>query len=509
MLTTAPTASPKTKVKLGRRWLPVLVGLALLPLLYLLLIDKVGSHPILVWDEGRLAVNAAEMEQHGHWLVTYFNGQPDMWNTKPPFIIWLEVLSLRLFGYSETAFRLPTMLASVATAGLVYVFVCRRLKSLWGAVLAVGILITATGYNEQHGARTGDYDTVLTLWLVMSVFAFFRYVEGGKPRDFGWAAAALVLAALTKGIAGLFWPPAFLLYALYRHRLRWLLSRPEVYLDTVLGALVVVGYYLAREHYNPGYLQAVSDNELGGRLLGTLNEHLHPWHWFLVNMYEGKFMPWLLVLPVAFYFAWRYAPYLAQRHFTVLAGCIVVFHLLVISSASTKLAWYDTPIYPLMAVIVGLGLAPLISSVVASQYARHGAPAAVGAACLFLLLAFSAPALRIYTRIVGVYTWRHNYPELDYGVHIKSMATQMPGATAYTLYSGLDYNPAMMFYGYMGAGKYHHQVKTIFGPQINELRPEEVVVVCGEADTKAVNAKFTTVVLVSEGPCSTLLLHAR
>lgn len=113
------------------------------------------------------------MEQHGHWLVTYFKGQPDMWNTKPPFIIWLDVLSLRLFGYSETAFCLPTIVASVAIAGLVYAFVCRQLKSLWGALFAVVILITATGYNEQHGARTGDYDTVLTLWLILATLAFF------------------------------------------------------------------------------------------------------------------------------------------------------------------------------------------------------------------------------------------------------------------------------------------------------------------------------------------------
>ncbi|UOQ78563.1 hypothetical protein MUN84_08455 [Hymenobacter sp. 5516J-16] len=65
--------------------------------------------PIYLWDESRVAVNAAEMALNNNWLVAHFEGQPDLWNTKPPLLLWLQVLSIKLFGFNEVAIRLPTV----------------------------------------------------------------------------------------------------------------------------------------------------------------------------------------------------------------------------------------------------------------------------------------------------------------------------------------------------------------------------------------------------------------
>ncbi|HEX8427835.1 ArnT family glycosyltransferase [Hymenobacter sp.] len=491
------------------RWQPYLIAIGLLPLLYMMLVHKVGSSPILIWDEGRLAVNAAEMEQNGNWLVTYFDGKPDMWNTKPPLLIWLEVLSLRLLGYSETAFRLPTMIASVLTTALIYFFSYRQLKNLWGAVFAVLILVTATGYNDLHTARTGDYDTLLTLWVTIAALAFFRYLERQRPMDFVWTAVALVLATLTKGIAGLFWPPAFLLYAIYRRRLLWLLRRPEVYIGAVAAVAVVLGYYFAREQYNPGYLAAVSQNELGGRLLTTLEDHWHPWHWYLKSMYDGEFMPWLLLFPLSFLVIWRFSVSAVQRNFTVFAGLVVILHFVLISSSSTMLEWYDMPLYPLAAMLIGLSLGQLLDAMLAWQYKQGGVQAAAFVAVFFTMGLFTVPVVRMYQRISELFEGRREDYTLGYGFQLKAMAAQKPELTTYTLFANTDYNASMMYYRLAAQAKYKHTVALKEAQQIAELKAGDVVVLCGREDINAINKRFHTSTLVKEpeSTCTTVLLQ--
>src|SRR5206468_3140523 len=71
--------------------------------------------PVALQDEARNAVNAIEMSIRGYSLITTFNFQPDLWNTKPPLLIWLMSASMSLFGPSDWAIRLPCALAAMGT----------------------------------------------------------------------------------------------------------------------------------------------------------------------------------------------------------------------------------------------------------------------------------------------------------------------------------------------------------------------------------------------------------
>ncbi len=47
-------------------------------------------------------MNTFYMLNDNDWIVTkYINFEPDMWNTKPPVMIWLQVASINLFGFNE------------------------------------------------------------------------------------------------------------------------------------------------------------------------------------------------------------------------------------------------------------------------------------------------------------------------------------------------------------------------------------------------------------------------
>ncbi len=85
----------------------------LLVLIYFPIFLHLTYMPIRMWDESITGVNAIEMASNHHYFVTYIDGHPDMYNCKPPLLLWCIVLSIKIFGFSELALRLPSAIAAL------------------------------------------------------------------------------------------------------------------------------------------------------------------------------------------------------------------------------------------------------------------------------------------------------------------------------------------------------------------------------------------------------------
>jgi 4-amino-4-deoxy-L-arabinose transferase-like glycosyltransferase len=48
---------------------------------------RLSAIPVRIWDESRNAMNAWSMYLNGNPFIPYYEGAPDMWNTKPPLLI--------------------------------------------------------------------------------------------------------------------------------------------------------------------------------------------------------------------------------------------------------------------------------------------------------------------------------------------------------------------------------------------------------------------------------------
>ena len=138
--------------------------------------------PLHLWDESRQAVNALEMLENGNWLVTHYQGEPDLWNTKPPLLIWLQVLCFKIFGVGVLGVRLPSALAGLATTLLLFFFCKNYLKNQLLGFCSALVLLTTQGFISNHVTRTGDYDSLLTLWTTLTVFLFFAWINSTHPR---------------------------------------------------------------------------------------------------------------------------------------------------------------------------------------------------------------------------------------------------------------------------------------------------------------------------------------
>ena len=96
--------------------------IVLVILIYIPVFSHLDTLPIQLWDESRLAINAYEMHHFGQYLVTHFDGLPDLWNTKPPLLIWMQVFWMKIIGVNEIALRLPSALAALLTIISILIF---------------------------------------------------------------------------------------------------------------------------------------------------------------------------------------------------------------------------------------------------------------------------------------------------------------------------------------------------------------------------------------------------
>lgn len=310
---------------------------------------KLGTAPIYLWDESRLAVNALEMSRHAWSLVTTFDGAPDHWNTKPPLLIWVMAASIKLLGPNEIAVRLPSALAGLATVICVYAFTLRRLGSPLIALLAAAVLLATSGYLHDHAVRAGDYDALLTLWTTGFLFAGYAYLhpETRTRRAYLSICAVLVaLAFLTKAIQGLILLFGLLIYAAISSRRRALLGGWWFWLHALALVIFMVAWYALREAVDPGYFSAANANDLFGRFGSVLEAHEAGPLFYVLLGYEFPFL-----IPGVLASAWL--AWSAKGELRALGKFLLVTiaaYLIVISASRTKLVWYAIPLAPLCAI---------------------------------------------------------------------------------------------------------------------------------------------------------------
>ncbi|OSZ82551.1 hypothetical protein CAP35_04590 [Chitinophagaceae bacterium IBVUCB1] len=316
--------------------------------------------PLQLWDESRLAVNALEMTQTGNMLVTTYEYLPDMWNVKPPLMVWLIAASMKLFGYNEFAVRFPSAIITLLTCMFLFRFMHKNTGNARLAFLSCIILISCEGYVRLHGTRTGDYDVLLTLCTTAYLFNYYLFIENNSNKHLLYFFIFLTLAVFTKSIAGLMFLPALLLYTLWKKKLFSVFKTKYFYLGLLVFIAVLVSYYLMREDKNPGYLQSVWDNELGGRYGSAIEYHKEKPNFYLLQLIQHKYKYWMLItiLPIIFFYNKIKNDLSPLFHFLLLSS---LSFLLVISNAGTKLSWYDMPVYPLLAIITALSIECLIS----------------------------------------------------------------------------------------------------------------------------------------------------
>ena len=215
-------------------WSLVLLGaLFFLPFL--------GGVHLFDWDEINFAECAREMLQTGNFGQVQIDFQP-FWE-KPPLFIWMQALSMHLWGVGEYAARFPNAICGLITLVLLY-RIGNRLHGkpfgwLWGIVY-LGSLLPHLYFKSG----------IIDPWFNLFIFGgLYFFIEGywEKSRKYFFASGALLgLAVLTKGPVGLLLPGLAMVAFWVKMRLKWYV-RPLDFLIVGLTALAVTGLWFCYE----------------------------------------------------------------------------------------------------------------------------------------------------------------------------------------------------------------------------------------------------------------------
>lgn len=322
-------------------------------LIYMPVFGFLDTLPIRIWDEGRVAINAYEMHKNGNLIVTYYCDSPDMWNTKPPLLIWCQVFFMKILGVGEVAIRLPSAIGVFCTCLAILFFSLRYLKNFWIAFIAILVLITSDGFINYHIARTGDYDALLTCFTTATCLFFFSFTETKKNKFLYLFFASALLAVLTKGVAGILFFPAFGLYCLFQKQILLFLKNKHFYIGLFSFVAIALGYYFLREMKNPGYLKAIQENELGGRFMVSQGNQKFNFFFYLDNFVTYRLADRIWFAPCGLLVG-LLSRNTRIKKFSLFLFFITVTFLLIISSGKTKLEWYDAPLFPFISILIAL-----------------------------------------------------------------------------------------------------------------------------------------------------------
>jgi 4-amino-4-deoxy-L-arabinose transferase-like glycosyltransferase len=335
------------------RRLEALAPVAVLALCALFLFVDPRPLPVQLWDESRIAVNALEMHRRGLSLVSTYGFAPDLWNTKPPLLVWLIAAAMAVFGPTAFAVHLPSALAALGTLAITYAFTRRMTGSAWAGAFAALLLALSVGFFGEHGARTGDYDALLCLFTTAYLVVLFFAVHRRRPAPARLLGAGLLGAGalLTKSIAGAVPAAGLGLYLVAVRRWRRPLASPWYAAALLAGLVPAAAFYLAREAAAPGYLAAVWGNDVSGRFLTALDKHAGgPWYYLWV-LFIGLFSasPLALLAPLAIPLTRGKARLGLAFSLCAAAGVVAV-----VSLASTKLPQYAAPALPFLAMATAI-----------------------------------------------------------------------------------------------------------------------------------------------------------
>lgn len=170
----------------------------------LLYIPFLGNVHLFDWDEINFAECAREMIVTGNYWQVQIDFEP-FWE-KPPFFIWLQVLSMKIFGINEIGARFPNAMIGISTLLIIFYmgkrFRNKQFAAIWTALYAISIL-------PHFYFKSGIIDPTFNLLIFISLFFFNSSIHRSRKAYYALLSGiSLGLAFITKG------PVAILLFGL-------------------------------------------------------------------------------------------------------------------------------------------------------------------------------------------------------------------------------------------------------------------------------------------------------
>jgi 4-amino-4-deoxy-L-arabinose transferase-like glycosyltransferase len=261
----------------------------------LLFIPFLGNVPLFDWDEINFAESAREMIETGNYLQVQINYQA--FYEKPPFYIWMQVLSMKVFGVNEFAARFPNALVGIFSM-LALLAIGKRLKNKYFGFLWAMVYVAS--FLPHFYFKTALIDPLFNLFIFTGIYFASKLTENDefisskerrkyRNKSVFYAALFIGLAVLTKG------PVGFLLFLL-AYSLFFILGKFKrinnfweiIYFSIICTITISLWYGVEWYVHGPAFLEGFIDRHIA--LFSTEDAgHGGPFYYHFIVLILGCF----------------------------------------------------------------------------------------------------------------------------------------------------------------------------------------------------------------------------
>lgn len=320
-------------------------------LFLLLYILPLGVRPMAIPDECRYAEIPREMLASGDWVVPRLDGL--RYFEKPVMGYWLNAISIKLFGENSFAARLPSALAAIIMAFLIYMLISafyggHRYGILASLILLTSIEVFAIGV---FCILDGTFSMFITAAMVSFFFAYMEKEGGKRTGLLALFGAFCGLAFLSKGfIAFVIQVVAIVPFMIWEHRWKKLFTLPG--LPIIVAILVALPWGLMIHLREGNFWNYFFWTEHIKRFASNHPQHPQPFWYFIPVMILGA-LPWSFLFPAVVSGMKRGH---LRNPLIRFALCWFLFPFLFFSASHGKLATYILPCFPPLAILIAVGL---------------------------------------------------------------------------------------------------------------------------------------------------------
>ena len=325
----------------------------LLFLCFLLYFWELGRIPFYNYEESKEALVVWEIVNGGGWILPRRNGTE--MPLKPPLFHWIGAgISLLGGQVSEFAVRAPSALAASATVVLIFFF-GQAFWSWWVGLFAALMLTTSPEWARW--AIHARSDMLLVFFLTVAMLSFFQlWQQRATQRSTVYLFyTSLGLAILAKGPLGLLLPSLVIVAFLAERRDLQFIWRMKILGGPLVTLLIAVSWYVLAMSQGGGEFvsrQILDENvfrffasEQGGP------SRDHSFYYYVPTLCAGM-LPWSLFFPALVYALYRFHGRDDAKRRYLIIWCGV--ELLFFSLASGKRSNYILPLYPALALLLGV-----------------------------------------------------------------------------------------------------------------------------------------------------------
>lgn len=316
-----------------------------------LLVFNIGSFPLVDYDEATYAKIVVDTLNSGDILS--LKSDDNFWFEKPPLYFWLAMMSVKLIGVNEIAFRLPSVILCVLSLWLVFLIVRKITKNNLIATLSFLILLFSAPFYHFALEMRLDYGVIMAM-----LFGLLMIILGwDNKKSLFLFFPSLAIGFLFKSVIVGLIVPIVLIFSYFYKEWSWLKNK-FLWWGAPLSLIVLAPWHILQhvrfgmDFWNSYFIRHIFDRAVYGISDSESLDYLYYFKklWF----YDQAWIIIFLVLTGLLLFNWK-----KQYEFKKLilsSFFSVIFIFTVFTVSKTHIVTYILPIFPFLAIFIATGL---------------------------------------------------------------------------------------------------------------------------------------------------------